>query len=183
MKKTVVLLVAILVSVCAMAQTKQHMKFMGIPMGVSITTFQQKLIAKGLKYDKEISGYLPAGTRLFRGTFAGYEANIHIYYDVKDNKVYRAKVVIERESQESIEQVFYDISTMLIEKYPDGNLNELDVDNKLLSLSTDLGRIDCFSSKTDGDWTNSYKDRFDLHIDYWDSETLDQHESNRMDDL
>lgn len=183
MKKTISLLVAILVSLCAMAQTKQHMKFMGIPMGVSITTFHQKLLAKGLKYNQIISKSLPAGVRLYYGTFAGYEASIYSYYDTKDSKVYRSKAVIERESLEDVEQVFYDISYMLLEKYPNGVFNDIDVDKKSLSLSIDLGRIDCYKDSIDGDWTNSYKERYCIHVDYWDSKSLEQHESNKMDDL
>lgn len=185
MKKTVMLMVAILVSVCAMAQTKQHMKFMGIPMGVSITTFQQKLIAKGLKYDKETSDYIGPGSRLFDGVFAGYKATIHVYYDTKDNNVYRAKAVIRRDYLEGAEQVYSDISLMLLKKYPNGYYSDNSDINpyKANSLYTDLGRIDCFISKLDGDMTNSYKDRISVHVDYWDSKSQDQHESNRMDDL
>ena len=104
---------------CVFAQTNQHMKFMGIPMGVSITTFQQKLVAKGLKYDKDISKHLPAGSRIFKGTFAGYDAEVFTYHDTKNNKVYRAKVVIERTDLEIAEQVYNDILLMLCKKYPD----------------------------------------------------------------
>lgn len=145
--------------------------------------FQQKLIAKGLKYDKETSKLISGGNRYFTGTFAGYESLIIVYYDTKDNKVYRAKAAIEHESMESAEQVFYDISNMLLEKYPDGIPENIDVENKSVSLSIDLGRIDCYIFKQDGDWTNSYKDRHSVHVDYWDSKAMDQHKSNRMDDL
>lgn len=183
MKKTVTLLVAILVSVCAMAQTKQHMKFMGIPMGVSITTFQQKLIAKGLKYDKEISKYLPAGCRKFTGSFAGYDAGVFTYHDTKSNEVYRAKVVIERTDSDMAEMVYNDILSMLSKKYPDGLILDIKEVYKGINLIIDIGEIDCFISQSDGDWTNSYKTRYNVHIDYWDSKSQDQHESNRMDDL
>jgi len=44
MKRLISVILAVLVMQCAWAQKGQHMKFMGIPMGVSITSFHQKLI-------------------------------------------------------------------------------------------------------------------------------------------
>lgn len=186
MKKTVVLIVAILVSVCAMAQTKQHMKFMGIPMGVSITTFQQKLIAKGLKYDQKASKLISAGCRKFTGTFAGYKVDIYTYYDTKDSKVYRSKVMIDRYILDEANQVFYDIVPMIRKKYPSAILripNEPEPEYEEATFIVDEGYIQCYVSKFAADWNYRLKDLYTVSIDYWDSKAVDQHESNRMDDL
>ncbi|MBO5272415.1 MAG: hypothetical protein J6B30_06335 [Muribaculaceae bacterium] len=54
---------------------------MGIPINGSITNFQNKLIAKGFKYDKAGSMALETPTRIFKGQFAGETAQLFVYYD------------------------------------------------------------------------------------------------------
>ena len=183
MKKSIVSLLVLCVSLCAFAQTKQHMKFMGIPMGTSISSFQQKLEAKGIKYDRVVSKQIPAGSKVFKGPFAGYDASIYTYHDTKDKKVYRAKAMIDREDLSRAEEIYYDLLLMLSQKYPDATVYDVTDDYKGCCIYTDLGRIDCYITRFDGDWTTSYRDRYSVSIDYWDSKTLDSHDSNRLDDL
>ena len=52
MKKSMMLIIVCLMSMCIQAQT-EHLKFMGIPLTGSITAFQEKLKAKGIEYDAE----------------------------------------------------------------------------------------------------------------------------------
>ena len=183
MKKLIIIVFAIFVSVCVFAQTKQHMKFMGVPMGISINSFQQKLEAKGIKYDQFASKHFSADAKKFDGTFAGYQASIYTYYDTKDYNVYRAKAMIERNNLEQSEQIFNDILNMLKQKYPDSFSIDTSNDYKGTSIYTNLGRIDCYISRVKGDLANLYKDRYYVSVDYWDSKTVNQHENNRMDDL
>ena len=68
MKKNIILLVISILAMCVPAQA-DHLKFMGIPLTGTITQFQLKLAAKGVKYDKAMSQQLPTGVRMFNGTF------------------------------------------------------------------------------------------------------------------
>ena len=105
MKKTLLfILFTLILSAPLYAQSKsnQHLKFMGIPIDGSITNFQNKLIAKGFKYDKVGSQNLEGPTRIFKGLFAGETSWIYVYYDKEQKFVYRVKVVIQRDSESQI---------------------------------------------------------------------------------
>lgn len=84
MKKYLLLILCTLfisVSLSAQSKSNPHLKFMGIPINGSITNFQNKLIAKGFKYDKAGSMALETPTRIFKGQFAGETAQLFVYYD------------------------------------------------------------------------------------------------------
>ena len=185
MKKTISIFLAIVVSVCAMAQTKQHMKFMGIPMGISITNFQNKLVAKGVKYDNG-SKNLSSGTRMFNGTFAGHDASIFIYYDITSKNVYRAKAVLERNDLSMIYQLFDEYYSMLEEKYYDELISPKVKDDdgfNTCTVFTKLGRIDMFIKQMDADYYFHIHNYYVLHIDYYDRVAQSETKSNRLDDL
>ena len=93
MKRTLFVIICCLFSIMIQAQT-EHLKFMGIPLDGSITAFQNKLQAKGIKYDAEGSRLLKVGCRCFKGTFSGEEADFYVYYNERTKIVYRAKAVI-----------------------------------------------------------------------------------------
>lgn len=100
MKRNIILTLFIsLVSLCATAQ--EHIKFMGIPMGGTITAFQNKLQAKGLKVSVE-SARMPAGQRGYKGTFSGEQAEILIWFNPRTKIVYRGKAMINRYGKEFI---------------------------------------------------------------------------------
>lgn len=85
---------ATLLLVLPMLLSAQHLKFMGIPLTGTITSFSTKLKAKGFtvsKYNKSA----PKGVRLFDGTFFGNDASVYVYYDPRTSQVYRAKACID----------------------------------------------------------------------------------------
>ena len=186
MKKVTVFMLALLVALGAVAQNKEHMKFMSIPMGIPINTFQNRLAAKGVKYD-DWSKYLSNGTRMFSGLFAGQKSSMYIYYDVNSKKVYRAKVVIDRNDKAMIDQLFDEFYAMYQEKYGEEAFittpTNDDLGFKTSSVYTALGRIDLFIREADADYITHSKKYYNLHIDYFDSAAESENKSNRLDDL
>lgn len=186
MKKTIFFLLAVVMTLAAAGQTKEHMKFMGIPMGITISTFQNRLAAKGVKYD-DWSKYMLNGTRMYSGMFAGQKASFYIYYDSASKKVYRAKVVMGRNEWAMIEQLFDEFYSMYKEKYGeevfiDTPAND-DLGFKATSIFTALGRIDLFIHEAEADCITHSKKYYNLHIDYFDSAAESENKSNRLDDL
>lgn len=124
MKKSLIILILSVLAMCLPAQA-EHLKFMGIPLTGSITQFQQKLTAKGVKYDKAMSQQLPAGVRMFNGTFAGEKSKIFVYYDPSSKVVYKAKAVSGYPSASSCNTKYEDLKSMLSSKYSEA---ETDID-------------------------------------------------------
>lgn len=60
-----------LVLSCPQEVGAQHLKFMGIPLNMSIDAFQKRLAANGIRYDRAQSARSPYGVRCFEGTFEG----------------------------------------------------------------------------------------------------------------
>lgn len=103
MKKLILTLIIILTGAfCVQAQ--EHLKFMGIPLTGNINSFQTKLKAKGFEVDKQINKYAPVGTRIFKGLFAGENAQIFVFYNKKHKTVYRAKAIIKVTDQDIFDQ-------------------------------------------------------------------------------
>lgn len=115
MKKALYFVTACCFAVSCFAQ--EHLSFMGIPITGTITSFQNKLIAKGCKLSK-IDNQLPTGIRGFKGVFAGKDCNIYVWYNHRSKVVYSVRAVTD--SNESIEQAhntFYYFKNLLIQKY------------------------------------------------------------------
>ena len=105
MKRLLSTLFCLLLVVAAFAQTSNgHLKYMGIPITGTIAQFQAKLVAKGVKYNQQLSSMLEAGTRSFNGTFAGNKVTIFVYYDIRSTIVYRVKSVIKDLKEDIAEQ-------------------------------------------------------------------------------
>lgn len=116
MKKSIILITLCMVAFCCPVQA-QHLKFMDIPLDGTITQFQQKLVAKGVKYDKTLSAQLPAGARAFLGDFAGEKADIFIFYDPKSKIVYKAKAVVSYVTEDICENKYDEFKALLSSKY------------------------------------------------------------------
>jgi len=79
------------------AQEKlEHLKFMGIPIDGKIKQFGKSLEKKGLRYYTKIN----SNQYIYKGTFAGDEANIYAMYDIKSQIVYGVGVDIKCLSHE-----------------------------------------------------------------------------------
>ena len=180
MKKTLLfILFTLILSAPLYAQSKsnQHLKFMGIPIDGSITNFQNKLIAKGFKYDKVGSQNLEGPTRIFKGLFAGETSWIYVYYDKEQKFVYRVKVVIQRDSESQISSLMNTFKFQLEEKYSTYAIANSNEDNSCYYLIVPNGEINIFYRQ------NIYSIGYALHIDYWDNLNYEKNEANNMDDL
>lgn len=186
MKKIITLLL-LFVALSVQAQ-EEHMKFMGIPLDGKISQFQMKLSAKGVTPDDGIIDYKSLGSRRYKGSFAGKNATIFIYFDENTKVVYRAKAVITSYSEELNESEYNYFFNMLSKKYGDyADIKKDEHDNyessifliynKLTAEYKYLGNIDVYRSKS------SYNNEYYLHIDYNDTINVVMHENNSMDDL
>lgn len=175
-----------MIALSVMAQ-QEHLKFMGIPLNGSITSFQDKLKAKGISYDRVASAKTNAGVRCFNGIFSGEKARIYVYYNEKTKIVYRAKAVLEYSNKEIGERKFEKFKSMLKDKYltayakdseQDGypSMGMLVYDNE---FDKSLGIISLYMA----DSGYSFMDEVYLHIDYEDNVNSESDMDKNMDDL
>lgn len=184
MKKIAFIFCVCLFALTIQAQTTSHMKFMGIELNGTISAFQSKLLAKGLKVSP-MSKNSPDGMRVFEGSFSGEKANISVWYNTRTKIVYRAKAIISREGEESIKQLKSSFESKLDIKYGTDNkkvnmvkddyLHEFDQCSYLL----DNGEVDLFISSTGYTSLGT----FFLQIDYHDLENTVNNRADEMDDL
>lgn len=183
MKRFILITSLCLMAISINAQT-EHVKFMGIPLNGTITQFQQKLQAKGVRYDQVGSREIGSGIRKFTGNFAGMESEIYVYYDDKTKIVYRAKAVIQFSELNHAKSKLEDYKYMLKEKYLSFLSEEGEQDGYptfLISIADSnyndiIGNVSLYMS----DYLSYY---YFLHIDYYDSANYNKHENKVMDDL
>ena len=166
MKKTLLfILFTLILSAPLYAQSKssQHLKFMGIPIDGSITNFQNKLIAKGFKYDKVGSQNLEGPVRIFNGQFAGETSWIYVYYDKEQKFVYRVKVVIECATEDRAYSKMCKFRNQLIEKYSTSAEDLQYEGNESYSIPLTDGWVDLFYSQV------PFSTNYNLYLNYWDA--------------
>lgn len=186
MKKLMLLIIFCLMTVVVQAQT-EHLKFMGLPLNGTITAFQSKLQAKGIKYDSKTSAGIKDPCRAFRGVFSGNDANIYVYYNEKTKVVYRAKAVIEYRNKETGESKFSDFKYNLKTKYANAYSYDGEQNNHpSFSLNVfdskeerQIGTIDLYFTNA----PYSFMDEVYLHVDYTDTPNKSVNEKNNLDDL
>ncbi len=180
MKKYLLLILCTLfisVSLSAQSKSNPHLKFMGIPINGSITNFQNKLIAKGFKYDKTGSMALETPTRIFKGQFAGETAQLFVYSDRDQKFVYRVKAIIQRDSEKQILYMMRMYRKQLVEKYSTYAEEGTHEGNESYYIPVENGWIDLYYVQ------NVYDIGYSLQIDYWDDTNTQKHEANNMNDL
>lgn len=187
MKKIILsLLLLLLLPFVGFAQ--EHLKFMGIPITGTLSSFQAKLASKGCVVDKQNNKYVPKGCRVFKGNFAGNKASIYVYYTDK-NIVYRAKAVLTVSDRGILERKYSELEMMLREKYSldSKETGEQDgFDTFTVYVSDDsgkdyLGRIDLFCSNPANVYT--LYPEYTIHVDYNDYLNSKKNMDSRMDDL
>ncbi len=87
MKRVFSLLLFVFLTMSVVAQ--QRMNFLGKPLGCSISTFKQRMVAKGYKYKGEIE----TNIYYFDGVFGGDDVTIGACVSPKSKTVYRIAVV------------------------------------------------------------------------------------------
>ena len=164
----------------------EHAKFMGIPLNGTIQQFHQKLVAKGCRHDTKTSSVISNGTRAFKGSFAGNDAFIYVYYDETTKIVYRAKAVISCSGEVMRDTKFNDLKGLLETKY--GTLfSEKDTYEghdsytyPILSKQSGemIGVAGIYVSK------NEYSlDEYGIHVDYYDFANNKEHDDKRLEDI
>lgn len=118
MKKFVITFCLLIFAIGTFAQKnlkEEHLKFMGIPLCGDIQSFSKKLVERSNAVPFGFSN----GLYSFKGTFAGYNADIHVCFNNKNREVYRAYSVIDNKERERAIDIFNEFKTLLRKKYPD----------------------------------------------------------------
>ena len=121
MKKLLLAALLCLITALSYSQTK-HLTVLGIPITGSITTFQQKLLAKNYRLDTKENKTLPLGEREFKGRFSGHECSLRAYYFPDDKTVYRVRVVIDFLSASNADNAYKEIKRNLLRKYKNASV-------------------------------------------------------------
>lgn len=103
------------------------LNFMGIPLGISITEFKQKMLSKGFRYNAEESNSIEYGDMyLFKGRFAGENVGVSVSVTPHSRIVYSVGVRfidynhphnMTEEAQRSQLSKFYEIREAIRKKY------------------------------------------------------------------
>lgn len=128
MNKLRPLLFTICIFLSAFFINAEHLKFMGIPINGTISTFQTKLLAKGFKISKD-NNAIPNGVRGFTGVFAGKDCEIGVYYNLRTKLVYQVRVIEYCYSLDNAHQEFNYFKNLLDKKYTDNVINSDMIDD------------------------------------------------------
>ena len=176
---------------CMSVSAQMHMKFMGIPLDGTIDIFAQKLKAKGITYDADISRKLSPGAKLYTGLFMGDNAQFMVMFNAKSRIVYSVVVELSYSTLELAKTPFYSIAEGLQKKYPTAKFEKIENDNNetigldfnILDSKTDerFGIIRQLLSKQEG---NDYlKSHWNICLFYIDVENTLKNEEINNDDL
>lgn len=171
------------------AQT--HMKFMGIPLDVTIEVFAQKLKAKGITYDADVSRRLSPGAKLYTGLFMGENAQFMVMFNAKSRIVYSVVVELSYSTLELTKTPFYAIAEGLRNKYPNASIEKIENDDdEAIGLSFNIsdtetnetfGIIRQLLSKQEGfDYLTS---QWNIRLFYIDMDNALKNEKINNDDL
>ena len=116
MKRLCLIFLLCLMTIPSFSQSK-HLTVLGIPITGSITTFQQKLIAKNYRLDAKENKQLPVGQRAFKGRFSGHDCTLKAYYFPDDKTVYKVRVSIDFAYESSADNAYKEIKRNLLRKY------------------------------------------------------------------
>lgn len=116
MKKISICFLLCLIVNFAFGQSK-HLTVLGIPITGSISTFQQKLLAKNYRLDTKENKQLPVGERSFKGKFSGHDCTLKAYYFPDDKIVYKVRVSVDFIYESSADAAYMEIKRNLLRKY------------------------------------------------------------------
>lgn len=127
--KTKFLLLLLAVLICStMSAQDEHLKFMGIPLNITVDAFQKQLEAKGMSRAPTLDIMKDLPIRQFKGNFTGMPCVITLGYNVKNKIVYKVTVLYASEIEDMNQKFFEDTKNRLILKYSQQNMKE-DTDN------------------------------------------------------
>lgn len=108
----------------------QDIRFTGVPLGINIKEFKEKLIEKGYTFNESLSNKGEGhDVYYFSGIFAGSCANLSITTTPKSKLVSAISVAFEdftteKTNYENIKNKYNEIKTSLKNKYPNASLND-----------------------------------------------------------
>ena len=112
MKRLIVFVAALLLSITALAQDA-HLKFKGIPVDGNYKVFADKLVQKGFKQTQATDDAI-----VLTGTFMAIpNVIVCVYPDPTSKNVSRVAAMVEVENRLSIEKVYDNIASFYKEKY------------------------------------------------------------------
>lgn len=183
MKKIHLTLLLCIIAAFAYGQSK-HLTIMGIPITGSISTFQQKLVAKKHHVDSKSNKELPVGQRAYKGSFSGHECSLRAYYFPDDKTVYKVRVSIDFVYESSADNAYKEIKRNLLRKYKNSDTKTKSTDGheSLHALITDddddiLGFIDLIVFEGDDTYES------ELVVGYTDMDGMAKAEKKHTDDL
>lgn len=179
MKRILLYIILLLNFVSAKAQVS-HISFMGIPLDGTISMFEQKLFAKGLKADREHNRTCDPSEKNYTGKFSGKEAEICIYFDYKTKIVYRAEVFIEESTEQSAINLFTRFEKTINDKYSNWEKEEKTYENFPDNYwrKENFGEINMYLIKK-----YKYLDETRLFINYIDHVNKEKHMDSQIQDL
>lgn len=121
MKKLFLILFLALAVITASAQT-EHMKFLGIPIDGTISSFTSNLHVKGFYFDRESNKETPADMRVLKGTFHSRLVKVAVFFDSKTSTVYEVKVMFDSYDADDLKSLRAELETAISSKY----LNQTD---------------------------------------------------------
>lgn len=183
MKRLCLIFLLCLMTISSFSQSK-HLTVLGIPITGSITTFQQKLIAKNYRLDAKENKQLPVGQRAFKGRFSGHDCTLKAYYFPDDKIVYKVRVSIDFTYESSADNAYKEIKRNLLRKYKnsDTRIKSTDGHESLHALIIDddddmLGFIDLIVFEVDDPYES------ELVVGYTDMDGFAKEEKKHTDDL
>lgn len=186
--KPFLLAIVMLLSAATNVNAQQHLKFMGIPMNMSIDAFQKRLAAKGIYKDKSVSSVLPYGSRMFNGSFADNRCSIMVFYN-QDKTVYRSVAIYRNEDEKIADGYYQKIKNLLQTKYSEEN-QETTTENGYEAYNVNviddegeytIGCINLYKNEHTFEW--NYDPTYIIFVDYIDSVNSADYEQELLDDM
>ena len=183
MRHIIAFMITLLMTATLSAQT-EHVKFLGIPLDGTIQQFQENLSANGCSFDPKTNSIMPEGVKAFKGTFAGHEAQLLVFYDATIDLVYQAQAIITCQGAEACEEIFNEINSLLQEKY--GTLLstksiQYGHDSYGYTILTEqrvvMGDAGIFVTKNE-----NTADGYSIYVQYMDTANMRKHQSQSSDD-
>ncbi|MCQ2274936.1 MAG: hypothetical protein MJZ86_09110 [Bacteroidales bacterium] len=121
MKKALLFILLSAFALTSFAQ-KEHLKFQGIPIDGSISSFNQKVASKGWTYDSFLTKNAPMACNVYKGKYFSREATMAAYYTTQTKTVFRVRVIINISTKNTMESVANELKNLLKKKFENSTL-------------------------------------------------------------
>lgn len=122
MKKALLFILLSAFTLTSFAQN-EHLKFQGISIDGSISSFHQKLITKGWEHSELGTKELNADGRVYDGKYFGQKASLYVFYTPGSKTVYSVQVVINIDDEAKLSFKADELKNLFMKKYESSNSN------------------------------------------------------------